>query len=119
MSYKQLRAIKMPVLEARLRLLRQLEQKFESAANERAYMLSRQGVNWGDMWHVKRITDREMKRLISNYLRYHAEFVSLRINISGLTNEVYKFTGELHTNLSVAEIEKAHLSKLRASRRSA
>ena len=112
-KYQQLRAIRLPVLEAREHLLRQLELKFEEAGNERARELKRQGIDWGDMWHTREIRDPEMKRLVKGYLKYHAEHATLQIDISALMHEVYRYTGELHTSKSVAEIEEAHMENLR------
>lgn len=121
--YQQYKTIKMPVLEARERLLRQLVLKFESAGNERARELTKQGINWGDMWHTDRITDREMKRLVRGYLRYHTEHEMLKVELSALGHKVFMYTDEFHTTKSVAELEEAHLAKvsaeLRAKRRSA
>ena len=117
--YQQYKTIKMPVLEARERLLRQLERKFERAGNERARYLSRQGINWGDMWHTERITDREMQRLVRGYLRYHTEHEMLKLELSALGHKVYQYTDEFHTTMSVAELEEAHLAELRAKRHSA
>ena len=118
-KYQQLRTIRMPVLEARERLLRQLAWKFERAGNERARELKRQGIDWGDMWHTDRITDRDMQKLVRGYLKYHTAHVSLEIDLSALKHEVYKYTGELHTLKSVSELEKAHLAELKANRYSA
>lgn len=119
--YQKLRTIRMPVIEARKRLLWQLDWKFERAMNERARMLSSQGIDCWDIFHIDRMTDEELQRLTRGYLHYHRLYESMRINESSLRHEVYKFTGEFHTDLSVAEIEEAHLAELRktAKKRSA
>lgn len=118
--YQQLRTIRMPVIEARLRLLRQLDLKFEHAVNERIRELNRQHIRInGDMFHINQINDRELQRLMRGYLHYHQRYESMKINEAALHHEVYKFTGEFHSIVSVAEIEEAHLAQLRAKRYSA
>lgn len=122
-TYQQLQTIPMPVLEARKRLVRQLALKFERAGNERARYLSRQGINWGDMWHTDRITDREMQRLVRGYLRYFTEHELMTVELATLGHKVFLYTDEFHTTKSVAELEAIHLAKvsaeLRAKRHSA
>lgn len=120
--YQQLRTLRMPVIEARKRLLWQLDLKFKQAGDERIRELNRQGIKiTGDIFHIDQVNDRELQRLMRGYLHYHRLYESMRINESSLKHEVYKFTGELHTSLSVEEIEEAHLAELRktAKKRSA
>lgn len=118
--YQKLRTIRMPVIEARLRLLWQLELKFERTANERIRELHNQGIKInGDMFHINQINDRELQKLMRGYLKYHHMYESMKINEASLHHEVYKFTGEHYSELSVAEIEENHLAKLRAKRQSA
>lgn len=87
------KAVNIPLrlLRARLRLVQQLERKFEWAAEERRRICMRQNIPYLARLGEKS-PDKDYKILSSNALRYHNERILLDLRIVGLEQEVNKLT---------------------------
>lgn len=86
-------AVKIPLrlLRARLRLVKQLERKFEWAAEERRRICMKQNIPY--MCRLgEKSPDKDYEILSSNALRYHTERVVLDLRIVSLEHEVSKLT---------------------------
>lgn len=87
------KAVNIPLrlLRARLRLVQQLECKFEWAAEERRRICMRQNIPYLARLGEKS-PDKDYEILSSNALRYHNERILLDLRIVGLEHEVSKLT---------------------------